>query len=49
MNWEKYVFQWEKNKILNPLEILGIPQKGPANTHTPLSVNVNNVNISSNR
>ena len=40
--------------ILNPLEILHIPQyfhfrKGSANTLTPLSLNVNNANINSNR
>ena len=25
VNWEKYVFYWE-NEILNPLEVLRIPQ-----------------------
>ena len=25
MNWEKYAFHWE-NRILNPLEILHLPQ-----------------------
>ena len=26
MNWEKYLFHWEKNGILNLLQILCIPQ-----------------------
>ena len=41
MNWVKYMFSIGKNEILNPLEILLIPQgfdlwKGPANSLTPL-------------
>ena len=40
MNWVKYMFSIGKNEILNPLEILLIPQgfdlwKGPANSLTP--------------
>ena len=48
------MFSIKKKGILNPLEILGIPQnfdlrKGPANTLYHLSLNVNDANINSNR
>ena len=46
------MFSIWKNEILNSLEIWRIPQdlqKGPANTLTSLSQNVNNVNINLNR
>ena len=48
------MFSIGKNGILNPLEILHIPKildfrKGPANTLTPISPNVNDANIHSNR
>ena len=48
------MFSIGKNRILNPLEILRIPQEfSPherlANTLTPLPANVNNANINPNR
>ena len=48
------MFSTGENEILNPLEILRIPQdfdfrKGPANTKALLSPNINDTNISSNR
>ena len=48
------MFSIGKNRIVNPLEVLRIPQtfdleEGPTNTLIPLYPNVNNANINSNR
>ena len=51
MGWEKYVFNWEKWNF-KPIGNFGYTTefltllKGPANTFTPLSLNVSNANIS---
>ena len=52
MTWKKHVFNWEKWNF-EPIgnsghKILDL-KKGPANTLSPLSLDVNNANIISNR